>query len=80
MKRVVLVLLVEFGAALVLSGGGAVGLRGRRLLGGAGRFQVGLAVQAAAAQPVPLPEPRPIIKPVSAKPHQRPLRRHLYIR
>ena len=38
------------------------------------------AIQAAAAQPVPLPEPRPIIKPVSAKPHQRPLRRHLYIR
>jgi membrane-bound lytic murein transglycosylase A len=38
------------------------------------------AIQADAAQPVPLPEPRPIIKPVSAKPHQRPLRRHLYIR
>ena len=38
------------------------------------------AIQAAAAQPVPLPEPRPIIEPVSAKPHQRHLRRHLYIR
>ena len=38
------------------------------------------AIQAAAATPVPLPEPRPVIAPVSAKPHQRHLRRYRYVR
>ena len=35
-------------------------------------------VQAAVAKPVPLPEPRPNIAPVSVKPHQRHLRRYRY--
>ena len=38
------------------------------------------AIQAGAAKPVPLPEPRPVINPVSAKPHQRYLRRYRYVR
>jgi membrane-bound lytic murein transglycosylase A len=38
------------------------------------------AIRAAAAKSVPLPEPRPVIKPVSAKPHQRHLRRHRHAR
>ena len=38
------------------------------------------AIQAGAAKPVPLPEPRPVINPVSAKPHQRYLRRYRYAR
>jgi membrane-bound lytic murein transglycosylase A len=38
------------------------------------------AIQAEAAKPVPLPEPRPVIAPVSTKPQQRHLRRHRYLR
>jgi len=38
------------------------------------------AIQAAVATSVPLPEPRPVIAPVSPKPHQRHPRRHRYIR
>ncbi len=38
------------------------------------------AIQADAAKPVPLPEPRPAIAPVSTKPQQRHLRRHRYLR
>jgi membrane-bound lytic murein transglycosylase A len=42
----------------------------------AGTAQSSAVQAAAAAKPVPLPEPRPIVKPVSAKPHQRHLRRY----
>jgi membrane-bound lytic murein transglycosylase A len=38
------------------------------------------AIQAAVAKPVPLPEPRPQVEAVSAKPHQRHLRRYRYRR
>jgi membrane-bound lytic murein transglycosylase A len=38
------------------------------------------AIQAAVAKPVPLPEPRPKVEAVSAKPHQRHLRRYRHRR
>ena len=38
------------------------------------------AIQAAVAKPVPLPEPRPKVEAVTAKPHQRHLRRYRHRR
>jgi membrane-bound lytic murein transglycosylase A len=38
------------------------------------------AIQATGAKPVPLPEPRPKVEPVSAKPHQHHLRRYRHHR
>ncbi|UPJ49851.1 MltA domain-containing protein [Bradyrhizobium sp. 200] len=46
----------------------------------AGPSQTSTIQAVAVAKPVPLPEPRPNIKPVSAKPHQRHLRRYRYVR
>ena len=44
------------------------------------RGPVTAAIQAEATKMVPLPEPRPVIAPVSTKPQQRQLRRYRTIR